>query len=117
VGWGEVAADHASVCQSFIEVDGLSYHSWYDADGCVEVDTPFLGQFIAISEGVQRHVALALAFPDPREHGAGCVGWHLWNGSELSKQEERILHEAICRVRPPEKPDPQSCIGAASTAE
>jgi hypothetical protein len=124
VGWGEVAADRALVCDLAIEVDGLSYHLRYEAPrGCVEVDEPFLGNSIALSEGaaartivgVPRHVALALAFPDPKNYQGACVGWHLWQGSEITIQDERALKELACRVVPRGKPDPESCLDLPTT--
>lgn len=124
VGWGEVAADRALVCDLAIEVDGLSYHLRYEAPrGCVEVDASFLGNSIALSEGaaartiegVPRHVALALAFPDPKNYRGGCVGWHLWQGSEIAIQDERALKELARRVFPPGKPDPESCLETSAT--
>lgn len=124
VGWGEVAADRALVCQFFIEVDGLSYHLRYEAPrGCVEVDASFLGKFIALSDGAvarslvgaPRHVAIALAFHDPKNYDGGCVGWHLWQGSEITMQDERALKELACRVVPSGKPDPASCLETSAT--
>ena len=118
VGWGEVAADRALVCGSFIEVDGLPYGVRYEAPrGWVEVDARFLGKFIALSDGavarsidgVPRHVALVLAFPDPENHIGRCVGWHLWQWFDNTIQEERDLQEVACRVVPPGKPHPESC--------
>lgn len=124
VGWGEVAADRALTCDHSIEVDGLSYHQRYEAPrGCVEVDATLLGKFFAVSdgavartiEGVPRHVALALAFPDPENHSGRCVGWHLWEGSEITIQDQRALKELACRVVPPVKPDPESCLETSAT--
>jgi hypothetical protein len=123
---GEVAADRALSCRSFIEVDGLHYAYFYDANGCVEVDAPFLGGSIAFGagavarsiEGVPRHIALALAFPLDSEINPGeCArGWHLWSALEMTRQEARVLQETICRVSPPEKPDPKSCTKASEVA-
>ena len=124
VGWGEVAADRALVCDLSIEVDGLSYRLRYEAPrGCVEVDAAFLGKFLAVSdgavartiEGVPRHVALALAFAEPENYSWGCVGWHLWQGSDITIQDEPALKELACRVVPSDKPDPASCLETSAT--
>jgi hypothetical protein len=124
VGWGEVAADRALVCQSHIEVAGLLYYVRYEAPrGCVEVDPSFLGKFTAVSdgavarsiEGVPRHVALALAFSDPMKELGRCVGWHLWQGFDNTRQEERDLQEVACRVVPRGKPDPEPCLETSAT--
>ena len=124
VGWGEVAAERALVCVSFIEVDGLPYSMRYEAPrGCVPVDASFLGKFIAVSdgavartiEGVPRRAALALAFAEPEIYEGRCVGWHLWQGSEITRQDEHSLKELACRVVPPGKPDPESCRETSAT--
>ena len=124
VGWGEVAADRALVCEVSIEVDGLSYHLRYEAPrGCVEVDAASLGKFLAVSdgavartiEGVPRHVALALAFAETENYSGGCVGWHLWQGWDITKQDERALRDLVCRVVPRGKPDPKSCLEISAT--
>ena len=123
-GWSEIAADRALTCDIAIEVDGMSYHFFYDTYGCVEVDAQFLGNSIAFGEGVAarsiegvpRHVALALVFPPGSEMDPVCPVWNLWYGSELTRQEDRILQEVVCRVRPPGKPDPQSCTETSDSA-